>query len=64
MRSLVYELPSSALARPAGKFSAETIQAGLDNFRRAGVDLPIIYPFPMEPGERSYRDTIEAMASV
>ena len=44
--------------------SAETIHAGLDDFRRAGVDLPIIYPFPTEPGERSYRDTIEAMTSV
>jgi 5,10-methylenetetrahydromethanopterin reductase len=41
----------------------EACLAGLEQFRKAGVDLPIIYPFPLRPGDDSaYRQTIEALA--
>jgi 5,10-methylenetetrahydromethanopterin reductase len=41
----------------------EACSAGLEQFRRAGVDLPIIYPFPLRPAdEEEYRQTIEALA--
>jgi alkanesulfonate monooxygenase SsuD/methylene tetrahydromethanopterin reductase-like flavin-dependent oxidoreductase (luciferase family) len=37
--------------------------AGLEQFRKAGVDLPIVYPFPLRPAdETAYRQTIEALA--
>jgi len=42
--------------------SPEAVRRGLDEFRRAGVDLPIIYPFSPEPGDRPYRETLEALS--
>lgn len=44
--------------------TADEIRRGLDAYRRAGVDLPIIYPFAVAPGDRNYRETIEAVAPV
>ncbi|HET7039108.1 MAG TPA: LLM class flavin-dependent oxidoreductase [Gemmatimonadales bacterium] len=44
--------------------TAEAIRGELDEDRRAGVDLPIVYPFASQPGDRSYRETIEAAAPV
>lgn len=40
----------------------EQCQAGIRRFHEAGVDLPVIYPFPIGPGPESYRRTIEALA--
>jgi len=37
-------------------------RSGIERFRKAGVDLPIIYPYPVGPGPDSYRQTIEALA--
>jgi len=37
--------------------------AGLEQFRQSGVDLPIIYPFPLRPADdAAYSQTIEALA--
>lgn len=44
--------------------TADEIRRGLDAYRRAGVDLPIIYPFAVDPGDRNYRETIEAAAPI
>lgn len=38
------------------------VYRGLQAFRDAGVDLPIIYPFAVGPGDRAYRDTLEGLA--
>ncbi|MDR7452461.1 MAG: LLM class flavin-dependent oxidoreductase [Armatimonadota bacterium] len=40
----------------------ETVRRGLEEFRRAGVDLPIVYPFSPEPGDRPYRETLVALS--
>jgi probable F420-dependent oxidoreductase len=37
-------------------------RAGLERFRTAGVDLPVIYPFPVGPGAGTYERTIAALA--
>jgi alkanesulfonate monooxygenase SsuD/methylene tetrahydromethanopterin reductase-like flavin-dependent oxidoreductase (luciferase family) len=43
--------------------SQSACSAGLEQFRKAGVDLPIIYPFPLRPAdEAAYLQTIEALA--
>ncbi|MDR7387592.1 MAG: LLM class flavin-dependent oxidoreductase [Armatimonadota bacterium] len=38
------------------------VHRGLQGFRDAGVDLPIVYPFVAGPSEQAYRDTIEGLA--
>lgn len=38
------------------------VHSGLQGFRDAGVDLPIVYPFAAGPSEQAYRDTIEGLA--
>lgn len=38
------------------------VHRGLQAFRDAGVDLPIVYPFAAGPSEQAYRDTIEGLA--
>lgn len=35
---------------------------GITRFRQAGIDLPIIYPYPITPGPDSYGHTIERLA--
>lgn len=42
---------------------AAEVHRRLGEFRDAGVDLPVVYPFAVEPGDRAYRETIEALAS-
>jgi len=46
--------------------TAAQVRAGVDRYRRAGVDLPIVYPFPAETGPEAdpeaYRRTITAVA--
>ncbi len=42
--------------------SAAEVCRGLQAYREAGVDLPIIYPFAVGPGEQTYRATLEALA--
>lgn len=37
----------------------------IEQFRRVGVDLPIIYPFPLAAGDdRAMRTTIDSLAGV
>ncbi|MFN3286176.1 MAG: LLM class flavin-dependent oxidoreductase, partial [bacterium] len=38
------------------------IHRGLQGFREAGVDLPIVYPFAVGPRDQAYWDTIEGLA--
>jgi 5,10-methylenetetrahydromethanopterin reductase len=42
----------------------EAVRGRLDAFRQAGVALPIVYPFAVESHDRSYRETIDALAPV
>ncbi len=43
--------------------SAAVCREGLSRFRSAGVDIPIVYPFPTDPGdETALRRTIQALA--
>lgn len=42
--------------------TADQCRAGLERFRKSGVDLPVIYPYPVAPGPDSYGRTIEALA--
>lgn len=42
--------------------TAAHCRAGLERFRAAGVDLPIIYPFPGGPVKESYARTVSALA--
>lgn len=43
--------------------SAADVRRRLEEFRDAGVDLPIVYPFAAGLGESTYRDTIEGLAA-
>jgi probable F420-dependent oxidoreductase len=42
--------------------TADQCRAGIDRFRKSGVDLPVIYPYPVAPGPDSLGRTIEALA--
>lgn len=42
--------------------SAGYCRAGVNRFRESGVDLPVIYPYPVGPGPESYARTIDALA--
>lgn len=42
--------------------AADDCRRGLERFRASGIDLPVIYPFPVEPGPGSYERTITALA--
>ena len=42
--------------------TTEQCRAGLERFRQSGIDLPIVYPYPVEPGRESYERTIAALA--
>jgi probable F420-dependent oxidoreductase len=42
--------------------TAAHCRAGRERFREAGIDLPIIYPFPVGPGAESFERTIAALA--
>lgn len=42
--------------------SAESCRAGIARFRESGVDIPVIYPYPVAPGPESYARTIVALA--
>jgi len=58
------EAVSDRMVRALGLIGSQAAcSAGLEQFRKAGVDLPIIYPFPLRPADEGvYRQTIEAMA--
>jgi 5,10-methylenetetrahydromethanopterin reductase len=42
--------------------TAAHCRAGLERFRAAGVDLPVVYPFPIGSGTTSFERTIAALA--
>ena len=42
--------------------TAAQCRAGLERFRAAGIDLPVIYPFPVGEGTDSFERTITALA--
>jgi hypothetical protein len=42
--------------------TAAQCRAGLERFRASGVDLPVIYPFPVGEGADSFERTITALA--
>ncbi len=42
--------------------TADHCREGIERFRQSGVDLPVIYPYPVGSGPESYRRTIEALA--
>jgi len=42
--------------------TADHCRRGIERFRKSGVDIPVIYPYPIRPGPDSYRRTIEALA--
>lgn len=42
--------------------TADHCRVGIERFRTSGVNLPVIYPYPVGPGLGSYSRTIEALA--
>jgi len=42
--------------------TADHCRTALERFRESGVELPVIYPYPVEPGSGSYDRTIAALA--
>lgn len=42
--------------------TADDCRRGIERFRKSGIDLPVIYPYPVEPGPDSYERTIVSLA--